>query len=44
MVANSSPTDNGNDSGMESMTQNSRDLTPEKSNPKLAIEDEDDVS
>ncbi|KAL1450113.1 hypothetical protein WDU94_002565 [Cyamophila willieti] len=43
MVTTSSPSgDSGIDSGMESMTQSSRDLTPEKSNPKLAIEDEDD--
>lgn len=42
MVTSSSPSDSGNDSGIESMAQSSRDLTPEKSNPKLAIEDEDD--
>uniref|UniRef100_A0A8D9EUK4 Mitochondrial import receptor subunit TOM22 homolog n=1 Tax=Cacopsylla melanoneura TaxID=428564 RepID=A0A8D9EUK4_9HEMI len=43
MVSTSSPSgDSEIDSGMESMTQSSRDLTPEKSNPKLAIEDEDD--
>ncbi|KAI5693757.1 hypothetical protein M8J76_013416 [Diaphorina citri] len=34
--------DSGTDSGMDSMPQSSRDLTPEKSNPNLAIEDQDD--
>lgn len=42
MVAAYTPSDSGTDSGLDSMPQSSRDLTPEKSNPTLAIEDEDD--